>query len=92
MKAQPRKAKAQYFLGARLAAQVGAPFDMCAPPTTPVKAQPEIFAFDWDEKNANVLLKLASRARFSELTGNKIRKFVAYLDFYLRLCARLKHN
>ena len=54
----------------------------------PVGAQPEMFAADWDKDDANALLKLASRARFSELAGNKIRGFVAHLELYLRMCAR----
>ena len=44
-----------------------------------------MFAADWDEKDANALLKLESRARFSELVGNKIRGFVADLELDLRM-------
>ena len=87
MGAQPRQAGAQYVVGARPVAQVGSPFAVCAPPATPVVAQPEMFAADWDEKDAIALLKLASRARFSELAGKKIRGFVADLELYLRMCA-----
>ena len=92
MGAQPFQAGAQYVVGARPVAQVGAPFAVCATPATPVGAQPEMFAADWDEKDANALLKLASRARFSEFSGNKIRGFVADLELYLRMFARPVHH
>ena len=39
----------------------------------PVGAQPDMFAADWDKDDANALLKLASKARFSKLAGNKIK-------------------
>ena len=51
-----------------------------------------MFAADWDKDDANALLKLASRARFSELAGNKIRKFVADLELYLRMYTRPVHH
>ena len=54
----------------------------------PAGAQPGALAADWDDKDTNTLLKLASRPRFCELTGNKIRGFVADLELYLRMCAR----
>ena len=57
-----------------------------------VGAQSSEFAADWDEKDANALLKLASRARFSELAGNKITGFVSDLELYLRMCARPVHH
>ena len=72
MGAQPHQAGAQYVVSARQVAQVGAPFAVCALPATPVGAQPEMFAAEWDKDDANALLKLASRARFSEWAGNKI--------------------
>ena len=53
--------------------QVGAFFVVCIQPVQLVGARPVAFAVDWDEKDANALLKLASRARFSEATGIKIR-------------------
>ena len=71
---------------------VGAPFAACAQPAMPVGAQPEMFAADGDKDNANALLKLSSRARFSELAGKKIRGFVADLELYLHMCARPVHN
>ena len=42
-----------------------------------------------DKEDVNALLKLASRARFCESACNKIRGFVADLELYLRMCARL---
>ena len=44
------------------------------------------------KKDAKALLKLASRARFCESTGNKIRGFIADLELYLRMCARPVHH
>ena len=41
---KPLQAGAQYVVGARPVAQVGAPLAVCAPPATPVGAQPEMFA------------------------------------------------
>ena len=46
-----------------------------------------MLAADWDEKDAKALLKLASRARFFELYGNKLKGCVADLELYLE-CAR----
>ena len=67
-------------------------FAVCAKLATPAGAQPGAFAADSDKKDANALLKLASRARFCESTGNKIRGFVADLELYLRMCARPVHH
>ena len=72
--------------------QVGAHFAACDQFVQPVGAQPVAFAADCDEKDANALLKLASRELFSERTGNKIRGFVADLELYLRMCARPVHH
>ena len=73
-------------------AQFGAPFVVDAQLATPAGAQPGALAADWDDKDINTLLKLASRARFSELTGNTIRGFVADLELYLRMCAHPVHH
>ena len=65
------------FKGAQLSqavapfvAQLGASCVVNAQFTTPAGAQPEALAADWDEKDTNTLLKLASRARFYESAGN----------------------
>ena len=71
-------------VSAQPALQAGAPLAMGAQPAMPVGAQPEMFAADWDKDDANALVKLASRARFSELAGNKIKGFVPDLELYLR--------
>ena len=92
MGAQPVQAGAKYVAGAQTVAQLGAPFAVCAQIATPVGAQPRALAADCDKKDANALLKLASRARFCESDGNKIRGFVADLELYLRMCARLVHH
>ena len=92
MGAQPLQAEAQYVIGAWPVVQVGAPFAVCAPHATPVGTQPNMFAADWDKDNANALLKLSSKARFSELAGNKIKGFVADFELYLRMCARPVHH
>ena len=58
----------------------------------PAGAQPGALGVDCDDKDTNTLLKLASRALFSELANNKIRGFVADLELYLRMCARPVHH
>ena len=55
-------------------------------------AQSAELAADWDNKDTNTLLKLSSRARFSEASCNKIKGFVADLELYLRMCARPVHH
>ena len=45
-----------------------------------------------EKKDTNALLTLASRARFCESAGNKIRGFVAEFELYLRMCARPVHH
>ena len=54
----------------------------------PAGAESAELAADWDDKNTSTLLKLSSRARFSEASGNKIMGFGADLELYLRVCAR----
>ena len=76
---------------APLVAQFGAPLVVDAQLAMPAGAQPGALAADWGDKETNTLLKLASRARFSELAGIKIRGFVADLELYLRMCARPVH-
>ena len=61
---------------------------MGAQPAWLVGAQSTELAPDWDDKDANTLLKLASRTRFCESAGNKIKEFVADLEMYLRMCGR----
>ena len=73
MDAQPVQVGAQYAAYAQPVAQVGAPFAVYAKLATPAGAQPGALAADWDKEDSNALLMLASRARFSELAGNKIR-------------------
>ena len=90
--AQSVQGKAQYSVCVQLVVQLGAPFAVCAPPAMPVGVQPEMFAADLDKDDANALLKLARKARFSELAGNKIRGFVADLELYLGICARPVHH
>ena len=92
MGARPSQGGAQYAAGPQPVVQVGAPFAVCAQLATPTGAQPEALAADWDKEDANALLKLASSARFCESAGNKIRGFVADLEFYLRMCARPMHH
>ena len=58
----------------------------------PASAQSAELAADWDDKNTNTLLKLSSRARYSEASGHKIKEFVADLELYFRMCARRMHN
>ena len=70
------------------ALQVGAPLAIGAQPALPVWAQSAELAADWDEKDANTLLKFSSRPRFCESAGNKIKGFVAELKLYLRMCGR----
>ena len=77
---------------APLVAQFGAPFVVDAQLATLAGAQPGAVAADLDDKNTNTLLKLASRAPFCELAGNKIKGFVADLELYLRMCARFVHH
>ena len=55
-------------------------------------AQPAAFAANWDENNSTTLLKLSSRARFNEASGNKIRGYIADLELYLQMCARPVHH
>ena len=71
---------------------VGVPFAACTQTAMPVDAQPEMFAAYWDKEDANALIKLSSRARFSNLAGNNIREFVADFELYLRICMRLVHH
>ena len=92
MGAQPSKVEAQFAINAQPVAQVGAPFAVCAQLATPAGAQPGAVAADWDKEDANALIKLASRARFCESAGNKIRAFVADLELYLCMCARPVHH
>ena len=77
---------------APLVAQFLAPFVVDAQLAMLAGAQPGALAADWDDKDTNTLLKLASRARFCELAGNKIRGFVADFELYLRMCARPVHH
>ena len=77
---------------APLVAQFGAPFVVDDQLATPARAQPGALAADWDDKDTNTLLKLASRARFCKSAGNKIRGFVADIELYLRMCARPVHH
>ena len=84
--AQPSQAAAPFV------AQFGAPCVVNAQLATPVDAQPKALAADWDKKDSNALLKLASRPRFCESAGNKIRGFVADFELYLRMCARPVHH
>ena len=56
-------------------------------PTFPA-TKPAPFAADWEEKDAYTLLKLSSRARFVESSGNKIRGFIADLELFLRMSSR----
>ena len=72
--------------------QVGAPLAMGAQPALPVGAQSAELAADWDEKDANTLLKFSSRPRFYESAGNKIKGFVVDLELYLRMCGRPVHR
>ena len=58
---------------------MGAPFAVCAQLATEAEAQPGVLDADSDKKDVNALLKLASRARFCESAGNKIKGFVADL-------------
>ena len=51
---------------------------LLAPPAD----QPAPFAADWEEKDAYTLLKLSSRARFVETSGNKIRGCIADLELF----------
>ena len=83
---------AQFVTRVPAALQVGAPLAMGAQPALPVGAQSAELAADWDEKDANTLLKLSSRPRFCESAGNKIKGFVADLELYLRLCGRTVHR
>ena len=98
MGAQPFQVGAQFEgtqfsqVTAPLVAQLGAPFVANAQLATPVGAQPGALAADWDKEDCNALLKLASRARFCESAGFKIRGFVADLELYLRMCARPMHH
>ena len=92
MGAQPTQDGAQYAAGAQPVAQLGALFAVCAQLATPAGAQPGALAADWDKEDVNALLKLASRARFCESAGNKIRGFVADLELYLCTCARPVHH
>ena len=77
---------------APLVAQLGASFVVDAQLAMPAVAQPGALAADLDDKDTNTLLKLASRARFSKVAGDKIRKFVADLELYLRMCAHPAHH
>ena len=99
MGAHPSQLGAPLSMGAHssqvttpLVAQFGTPFVVDAQFAKPAGAQPGALAADWDDKDTNMLLKLASRARFSEVAGNKIRGFVADLERYLRMCARPVHH
>ena len=42
----------------------------------------------WDAADRNTLLKAASRQRFTEASGSKIRAFVADAELFLTLCSR----
>ena len=55
-------------------------------------AQPAAFAADLDEKNSYTMLKLSNLARFTEASNNKIRRFIADLEYYLQMCARFAHH
>ena len=77
---QPAFARGALFVTRVPAAlKVGAPLVIGAQPALPVWAQSAELASDWDEKDANTLLKLSSRSRFCESAGNKIKEFVADL-------------
>ena len=73
---------------AQPAVRVGAQPAVYALPAAPTGAQPADFAADWDEKETNTLLKLSSRACFTEPSGSKIRGLVADFELYLRMCVR----
>ena len=55
-------------------------------------AESSELAADWDDEDTSTLLKLSSRARFSEPSGNKIMGFVADLELYLRMCTHPVHH
>ena len=57
-------------------------------PTSPVAP----FAADWEEKDAYTLLKLSSRARFVESSGNNIIGFIADLELLQQMCGRPVHQ
>ena len=83
--------KAQFVTRVSSAFQVGATLVIGAQAALPVGAQSSELAADWDDKDANTLFKLASRARFCESVNNKIKGFVADLELYLRMCGRPVH-
>ena len=62
-------------------------FNLSSPPERNLPRSPP----DWDDKDANTLLKLSSRALFTEASGSKIRGFVSDLKLYLQMCARPVH-
>ena len=65
---------------------------MGAQPAIPAGTQSAELVADWNEKDTSTLLKLSSRARFSEASNNKIKGFVADLELYLQMCARPVHH
>ena len=59
-------------------------------PVAPAGAQPADLAADCNEKDANTLLKLFSRAHFTEAFGIKVRRrsYIYNLELFLRISAR----
>ena len=84
--------KALFLTRVPSARQVGAPLEMGAQAALPVGAQSTELAADWDEKDANTLLKLSSRSRFCESAGNKIKGFVSDLEMDLHMCGSPVHR
>ena len=75
-----------------VAQPAGSPQAVLAQLAAPTAAQLAAFAPDWDEKDANTLIKLSIRTRITETSGSKIQQFVDELELYLQMWTRPVHH
>ena len=59
------------------------------PLSTPQSSPSTAAEIVWDASNQNTLLKAASRQRFTEVSGTKIRAFFADAELFPPMCSRL---
>ena len=57
-------------------------------PQLSTTAHPPLSLYDWDPPDRETVLKTASRPRFTESSGMKIRAFLDDVELFLRLCGR----